>query len=72
MTHHHRRPQSVDFVAKEFDYKDIYTLRKYITETGRMIPSRITGASNYYQRQISKSIKLARYLALLPYTDQHK
>jgi small subunit ribosomal protein S18 len=53
------------------DYKDLDTLRMYILESGRIIPSRITGVSPQQQRRISKAIKLARYLALLPYTDQH-
>ncbi|MBN2690147.1 MAG: 30S ribosomal protein S18 [Gammaproteobacteria bacterium] len=55
---------------KEVDYKDIETLKMYVMESGRMVPSRITGASTKEQRQVSKAIKLARYLALLPYTDK--
>jgi len=58
--------------VKEIDYKDLDTLRSYITETGKIVPSRITGTSAKYQRQLSTAIKRARYLALLPYTDQHK
>lgn len=58
--------------VKEIDYKDLDTLRSYITETGKIVPSRITGTSARYQRQLSTAIKRARYLALLPYTDQHK
>lgn len=53
------------------DYKDLNTLKGYITESGKMVPSRITGASAKFQRQLSSAIKLARYLALLPYCDQH-
>ena len=55
---------------KEIDYKDIDTLKMYVMESGRMVPSRITGANTKQQRQISKAIKLARHLALLPYTDK--
>ncbi|PLA74346.1 30S ribosomal protein S18 [Hydrogenovibrio sp. SC-1] len=58
--------------VKEIDYKDLDTLRSYITETGKIVPSRITGTCAKYQRQLSTAIKRARYLALLPYTDQHK
>ena len=53
------------------DYKDIETLQMYILEGGRIIPGRITGTSPHKQRQIVRAIKIARYLALLPYTDQH-
>lgn len=58
--------------AKEIDYKDIDTLREYVMESGRIVPSRITGTSAKYQRQLAKAIKLARYLALLPYCDTHR
>ena len=56
---------------KEIDYKDLDMLRDYITETGKIVPSRITGTSARYQRQLARAVKRARYLALLPYTDQH-
>ena len=56
----------------EIDYKDIATLKNYITESGKIVPSRITGTSAKYQRQLSSAIKRARFLALLPYTDSHK
>lgn len=55
----------------EIDYKDVKTLMKYVTETGKMVPSRITGVSAKYQRRLSRAIKRARYLALLPYCDSH-
>ncbi|WP_435101483.1 30S ribosomal protein S18 [Arhodomonas sp. AD133] len=69
-----RRRKYCRFTAegvKEIDYKDINTLKNYITETGKIVPSRITGTSARYQRQLSRAIKRARYLALLPYTDRH-
>lgn len=56
----------------EIDYKDIATLKNYITETGKIIPSRNTGTKAKYQRQLANAVKLARYIALLPYTDLHK
>ena len=57
--------------VKEIDYKDLETLKQYITETGKIVPSRITGTRAKYQRQLSRAVKRARYLALLPYTDRH-
>lgn len=56
----------------EIDYKDVATLKGYVTESGKIVPSRITGTSAKYQRQLARAIKRARYLALLPYTDNHK
>jgi len=56
---------------KEIDYKDLDLLKDYITETGKIVPSRITGTSARYQRQLARAVKRARFLALLPYTDQH-
>ena len=58
--------------ATEIDYKDVGVLKNYVTETGKIIPSRITGTSAYYQRKLVRAIKKARFLALLPYCDQHK
>ena len=57
--------------VKEIDYKDLDVLKGYITETGKIGPSRITGTKARYQRQLATAIKRARYLALLPYTDNH-
>jgi small subunit ribosomal protein S18 len=57
--------------VKQIDYKDLDTLKQYVTETGKIVPSRITGTRARYQRQLSRAVKRARYLALLPYTDRH-
>ena len=57
--------------VKKIDYKDIALLKEYVMESGRIVPSRITGTSARYQRQLSSAIKLARFLALLPYCDMH-
>ena len=57
--------------VESIDYKDIGTLKAYISETGKIVPSRITGTKSFFQRQLSVAIKRARFLALLPYTDQH-
>ena len=70
-----RRRKFCKFTAEgitEIDYKDLNTLRQYLTETGKIVPSRITGTSARYQRQLAVAIKRARYLALLPYTDAHQ
>jgi len=56
----------------EIDYKDLDLLKQFITETGKIVPSRITGTSARHQRLLAQEVKRARYLALLPYTDQHK
>ena len=69
-----RRRRYCRFTAEgvtEIDYKDLNTLKSYITETGKIVPSRITGTRAKYQRQLSTAVKRARYIALLPYTDQH-
>ena len=74
MSRFFRRRKYCRFTAEgvtEIDYKDVETLKNYITETGKIVPSRITGTSAKYQRQLSKAIKRARYLALLPYSDSH-
>ena len=74
MARFYRRRKFCRFTAegvKEIDDKDIETLKQYITETGKIVPSRITGTKARYQRQLARAIKRARYLALLPYTDRH-
>ena len=74
MARHFRRRKFCRFTADgvtEIDYKDVNTLRQYIGESGKIVPSRITGTKARYQRQLATAIKRARYLALLPYTDNH-
>ena len=58
--------------VEEIDYKDVDTLRDFIGENGKFTPARLTGTRAIYQRQLSTAIKRARYLALVPYSDQHK
>jgi small subunit ribosomal protein S18 len=55
----------------EVDYKDVHLLKKFITENGKIVPSRITGTKARFQRLLAIAIKRARFLALLPYTDKH-
>lgn len=57
--------------VKRIDYKDLETLKAYVTETGKIVPSRITGTTAKYQRQLATAVKRARFLSLLPYTDSH-
>lgn len=74
MSRYFRRKKYCRFTAEgitEVDYKDLAMLKSFVTETGRIIPSRNTGTKARYQRQLSTAVKRARYLALLPYTDRH-
>ncbi|WP_291808711.1 30S ribosomal protein S18, partial [Limnobacter sp.] len=57
--------------VEQIDYKDIDTLKDFISENGKIMPARITGTKANYQRQLDTAIKRARFLALLPYTDNH-
>ena len=75
MSRFYRRRKYCRFTAegvKEIDYKDLNTLKAYVSESGKIVPSRITGTKAKYQRQLATAIKRARALALLPYTDSHK
>lgn len=74
MARYFRRKRFCKFTAEgfiEIDYKDLNTLKAYVTETGKIVPSRVSGTNARYQRQLSTAIKRARYLALLPYSDTH-
>jgi small subunit ribosomal protein S18 len=74
MSRFFRRKKYCRFTAdkvEQIDYKDLGTLKQYVTETGKIVPSRITGTRPFYQRQLQLAVKRARFLALLPYTDQH-
>jgi small subunit ribosomal protein S18 len=55
---------------REIDYKDIETLKKFITERGKILPRRITGVSAYHQRHLENAIKRARHMALLPFVAE--
>ena len=69
-----RRKKFCRFTAEdvvEIDYKDLNLLRQYVTETGKIVPSRITGTKARYQRQLATAVQHARFLALLPYSDSH-
>jgi small subunit ribosomal protein S18 len=69
-----RRRKYCKFTAEgitEIDYKDLNLLKQYVGESGKVVPSRITGTKARYQRQLATAVKRARFLALLPYTDNH-
>lgn len=75
MARFYRRRKYCKFTAEgidNIDYKDLELLKGFISETGKIVPSRITGTSAKYQRQLAAAIKQARYVALLPYSDSHK
>lgn len=75
MSRYFRRRRYCRFTAEkitDIDYKDLNLLKAYVSETGKIVPSRITGTKARYQRQLSTAIKRARYVALLPYTDKHE
>ena len=54
--------------AQKIDYKDVSTLRKFISERGKILPRRITGTCAKHQRAITTAIKRARHIALMPYS----
>ena len=74
MSRFFRRRKFCRFTAEgvtEIDYKDLDTLKQYVSETGKIVPRRITGTKAKYQRQLAPAVTPARYPALLPYTDAH-
>ena len=56
--------------AETIDYKDVEKLKKYVTERGKILPKRITGTCAVHQREVTRAIKRARIVALLPYTAE--
>ena len=67
------RPKSCPFTGKnapKIDYKDVSLLRRFVSERGKIVPSRITAVSAKKQRELAQAIKRARFLALLPYVDK--
>ncbi|MCD6055195.1 MAG: rpsR [Gammaproteobacteria bacterium] len=70
---YYRRKKFCRFTADgvdNIDYKDTNTLKSFISESGKIVPSRITGTRANYQRMLAQAIKKARFLALLPYSDR--
>ena len=66
-----RRKRTLD-AAITIDYKNFDMLKRFVTDRGKIIPRRISGATQGQQRKITNSVKIARYLALLPYTVCHE
>tara|TARA_B100000886_G_scaffold215189_1_gene149233 strand:+ start:50 stop:265 length:216 start_codon:yes stop_codon:yes gene_type:complete len=56
----------------DIDYKNIGILKKFISESGKISPRRVAGTTAKEQRRVNKAIKIARYVALLPFCDNHK
>lgn len=74
MSKFYRRRKFCKFSAEgvtSIDYKDLNNLRQYVSENGKIVPSRITGTKAKYQRMLQAAIKRGRFLALIPYTDNH-
>ena len=74
MARYFKRKRFCRFTAEgveEIDYKDLNTLKNYVSESGKIIPSRISGTKTRYQRQLATAVKRARYLALIPHSDAH-
>ena len=68
-----KKKKSCPFTANKvemIDYKDIETLKQFITERGKILPRRITGVSHYYQSLLKKAIKRARHMALIPFVSE--
>ena len=59
-------------LPKNFNYTDVNILKQFIREPGKIIPARVTGVTASDRRKLTKYIKIARFLALIPYTDMHK
>lgn len=74
MSRYFRRKRFCKFTAEgveHIDYKDLNTLKQYISDNGKIVPSRVSGTHVRYQRMLSTAVKRARFLALLPYCDSH-
>ncbi len=68
-----KKRKNCPFIANKveaIDYKDIETLRQFITERGKILPRRITGVSHYYQNMLKQAIKRARHMALIPFVAE--
>ena len=67
-----RRPKVCHFCVDKIDhvdYKEVEKLKKYVTERGKIVPRRVTGTCAKHQRQLTRAIKRARIIALLPFTS---
>lgn len=74
MARFQRRPRFCKFTAggiESIDYKDVELLLANTSDTGKILARRNTGTKSHFQRQLARAVKRARFLALIPYTDQH-
>lgn len=74
MARYFRRKKVTKITAENehlIDYKNVDLIKEYVSETGAILPARITSASGRHQRMLTREIKRARVLALLPYSDAH-
>lgn len=55
---------------KKIDYKDTETLKRFITERGKILPRRITGVCAHFQRELARAVKQARYIGILPFVSE--
>lgn len=68
-----KRKKACPFVlskAETIDYKDVETLKLFVTERGKLLPRRISGVSYFYQKLLKKAVKQARHMALLPFASE--
>lgn len=65
------RPKRVLDSSIVFNYRDVQLLRRFVTEHGKIVPRRISGASAWQQRQLTTAVKLARMMALIPYGQSY-
>jgi len=69
----HRRRKTCPFSgegAPKIDYKDVRLLSRYVSERGKIVPSRITAVSALKQRELARAIKRARFIGIMPYAVQ--
>ena len=67
----HRRKKVCIFCSEEdkaIDYKDVATLKKYVSERGKILPRRVTGTCARHQRELTTAVKRGRHIGLMPYT----
>ncbi len=72
MAEFRRRRAKLRVKAEEIDYKNVDLLKRFVSDKGRINPSRVTGANAKLQRKIAKAVKRARNIALIPYTRIEK
>ena len=72
MAEFRRRRAKLRVKAEEIDYKNVELLKRFVSDKGKINPSRLTGANAKLHRKIAKAVKRARNIALIPYTRTEK